>query len=970
MADISLVIDVKQNGVVSAVKNTKSLEGNVKLLSNSFKSGALSQRQYYKGLLELSNVTGKSEAEVRRYANELRRLERVSAAAAAAARAEAQAVRDYTNARRQANEENRRRLAIERAAAAASQAAIQAARSQADISRRLRMEFREGYAAQVALRAAQMRLNQARRQGIVTDEEYTRQLARLGDVTRQSSQHMSRSGVAMQQVGYQVGDFIVQIQSGQNPMIAFGQQATQMVGALYMLPPATLAASVPILGLSVSVGLLIASLGIIIPLATAVGAAFMRFKKENDKAANAASSLDEKIKSLNSSLEDFAALQESIANGVSLDELFAVKNIDQAKKDIKDLEDSMVALFGSGIKDLIGTEDGDAIIDMFGTGKAKKYRAALKELEEARLTLGKLEERQDIERGQNFDKNLASINNEIELLEVQAKFGADSAQARNAQLAQELKLSKDANDALEASFEISAGKAEILNRQLQAQFDLNRLVEEQTAKEGKRLEAIKLYYDYTQNIIEVQKTNKEAVDAIKKSVADTVKGLEDELALNKEILKFGKDSAQVKALEAEQARAQYKLAQEDALIKGNNLVTVMAIYDENVKVTNEIEASAGGAKNLADALKDAADAMSSLFNVGSLESKLAGLVAETNAIKTGADSASASLVAVELSKARALRDTSLAGGIDPGFVNEAYNNRVGLINQVGDATTANNTAKDNARDSASSAKKSGSEAEKDAKKFFEYLSGKEAELKLQTQLVGIFGDERDIRSELFKAQTDYAGLITPAQTKELEGTLRQTKAIEEQQSVLEDARKQQEALVDFIGSSMENSLMGIVDGTMSVKDAFKSMAADIIKELYRVLVVQQLVNSAKMAMGGFFADGGAFSGGSQIQAYANGGIVGGPTTFPMSGGKTGLMGEAGPEAIMPLKRGANGKLGVQMEGGGGDTIVVNQSFNFQANGDATIKQLIAQAAPKIAQMTKSSLLDDRRRGGSTKAAFG
>ena len=73
---------------------------------------------------------------------------------------------------------------------------------------------------------------------------------------------------------------------------------------------------------------------------------------------------------------------------------------------------------------------------------------------------------------------------------------------------------------------------------------------------------------------------------------------------------------------------------------------------------------------------------------------------------------------------------------------------------------------------------------------------------------------------------------------------------------------------------------------------------------------------------------------------------------------------------MPLKRGANGKLGVQMEGGGGDTINVVQNFNFQANGDATIKQLIAQAAPKIAQMTKSSLLDDRRRGGSTKAAFG
>ena len=55
---------------------------------------------------------------------------------------------------------------------------------------------------------------------------------------------------------------------------------------------------------------------------------------------------------------------------------------------------------------------------------------------------------------------------------------------------------------------------------------------------------------------------------------------------------------------------------------------------------------------------------------------------------------------------------------------------------------------------------------------------------------------------------------------------------------------------------------------------------------------------------------------------------------------------------------------------GGQSVVVNQSFNFSANGDDTVKKLIAQAAPKIAQMTKSSLLDDRRRGGATKAAFG
>jgi hypothetical protein len=51
-------------------------------------------------------------------------------------------------------------------------------------------------------------------------------------------------------------------------------------------------------------------------------------------------------------------------------------------------------------------------------------------------------------------------------------------------------------------------------------------------------------------------------------------------------------------------------------------------------------------------------------------------------------------------------------------------------------------------------------------------------------------------------------------------------------------------------------------------------------------------------------------------------------------------------------------------------VVIHQNFNFQANGDDSVKKLIQQAAPQIAQMTKSSMLNDRRRGGQTKAAFG
>ena len=191
----------------------------------------------------------------------------------------------------------------------------------------------------------------------------------------------------------------------------------------------------------------------------------------------------------------------------------------------------------------------------------------------------------------------------------------------------------------------------------------------------------------------------------------------------------------------------------------------------------------------------------------------------------------------------------------------------------------------------------------------------------------------------------------------------------EAEKKLTEEKKKQGQLIDTIGNIIGDGFISMVEGTESVKDAFKSMARAIIKELYQILVVQQMVNAAKAAFGIPVpnANGNVFSSGS-IQPYADGGVVNSPTTFPMSGGKTGLMGEAGPEAIMPLKRGANGKLGVQMEGGATTTVV--QNFNFSANGDDSVKRIIAQAAPKIAQMTKSEIINDRRRGGTMKATFG
>lgn len=91
-----------------------------------------------------------------------------------------------------------------------------------------------------------------------------------------------------------------------------------------------------------------------------------------------------------------------------------------------------------------------------------------------------------------------------------------------------------------------------------------------------------------------------------------------------------------------------------------------------------------------------------------------------------------------------------------------------------------------------------------------------------------------------------------------------------------------------------------------------------------------------------FAKGGAFQGGKEVQAFASGGVVSSPTLFPMANGGTGLMGEAGAEAIMPLRRSSNGRLGVEASNTGGNVYVYNYSnatieTTKRPNGDTEIR---------------------------------
>jgi hypothetical protein len=196
-----------------------------------------------------------------------------------------------------------------------------------------------------------------------------------------------------------------------------------------------------------------------------------------------------------------------------------------------------------------------------------------------------------------------------------------------------------------------------------------------------------------------------------------------------------------------------------------------------------------------------------------------------------------------------------------------------------------------------------------------------------------------------------------------------TRMVEEEAALrkLADAEKERQTQIQRFESIMENALMSMIDGSKSVENAFRNMIRAILAEIVKDSIVKPIAGAFSSFL--FNANGNAFRNGNVVP-FAKGGVVDGPTMFPMRGSKTGLMGEAGPEAIMPLKRGRDGSLGVVAEGASGTVVNQTFSFNLAANGDESVKRIVAQAAPQIVEAAKSGVLDARRRGGAFRSTFG
>jgi len=195
------------------------------------------------------------------------------------------------------------------------------------------------------------------------------------------------------------------------------------------------------------------------------------------------------------------------------------------------------------------------------------------------------------------------------------------------------------------------------------------------------------------------------------------------------------------------------------------------------------------------------------------------------------------------------------------------------------------------------------------------------------------------------------------------------------------------SLADSIAGVTKNVFQGLEDKLVEFvttgKISFRDFANDIIKQLIRIAIQQAILKPLLQGIGGLFggfAGGGVagIAGGQSIFAAANGmvaangirafsmgGVVTSPTLFKFANGgslQNGLMGEAGPEGILPLRRGADGKLGVIASGGGGST-TINVSVDAKGSSVQGDSGKGNQLARVIAAAVQEEMVKQKRPGG-------
>lgn len=313
---------------------------------------------------------------------------------------------------------------------------------------RLSQKYNQVYAASTLYESSLNELNQAHLLGVINAKQHEAAVEslnmefqafqagtagfgnRFAEQNQMAASSANQMGVVVQQAGYQVGDFLVQVQSGTNWMVAFGQQATQLVGTLPLLADS----------LGVGAGRLIAistGLGIAIPLITALGAAWMRTSEGTNAAASSVETLDQKLKSLDQTVQEWVLTKQAAQSGMTVEEFTGTQGIEQALENMRVAEEAYNALVERIVTQPVtgltaGSGAGMAIVNLFALGSTQSDMAqALENYQNAVRIVAGIRQKEASERRAAFieERNSLEENSRLELLK--ARYGEDSIRVKD-----------------------------------------------------------------------------------------------------------------------------------------------------------------------------------------------------------------------------------------------------------------------------------------------------------------------------------------------------------------------------------------------------------------------------------------------------------------------------------------------------------------------------------------------------------
>ena len=178
-----------------------------------------------------------------------------------------------------------------------------------------------------------------------------------------------------------------------------------------------------------------------------------------------------------------------------------------------------------------------------------------------------------------------------------------------------------------------------------------------------------------------------------------------------------------------------------------------------------------------------------------------------------------------------------------------------------------------------------------------------------------------------------------------------SRALEDLNAKFDPFTKLVEGIADTVETELNSAFASVLKGTADLGDALLSFASNVLAKVAQDLFAQQFAGPIAEGIKAIVsAKGNVFDAGG-VTAFAKGGVVGGPTVFPFANG-IGLMGEAGPEAIMPLKRGPDGALGVSASTDARPPIIVNDYSTHEGASSALIDAIkdLLLVQPQTAQV--------------------